>query len=383
MSLFRRLFPPAPPAIEIELTIQLLGGGASIRMLGIVTAVIGVQAALNSDPSSASLLFAIALIALARIGWLRGLGRRYGMRPADLVTARRWQWRYGLGSFVSSLLVGFANLDALSYRDTPLALLIVCALCCYIFSVILRTAVRPIVCLSSVAVTLVPTLSGLTLFVDNGSRLNPTFAFAALATVAAVLVLSCVQLSAHLYRTTLSQLMAQRDLVRFARQDPLTGLNNRLALRERFEDFTPGPTRLIALLYLDLDGFKPVNDAHGHQAGDALLCAVATRLTACLRPGEGAYRIGGDEFVVLSRVRQPSDATAMAQRLLVSLSEPYSLRSVTICVGVSIGIALADVGDADLDDLTATADAALYEAKRSGRGTFRFAKHPSSLQSIA
>jgi diguanylate cyclase (GGDEF)-like protein len=122
-----------------------------------------------------------------------------------------------------------------------------------------------------------------------------------------------VQLSSHLYRTTLNQLVAQRDLIRFARQDPLTGLDNRWALRERFEALAPGPARPAALIYLDLDGFKPINDIHGHQVGDALLRAVAARLTASLRPGDSVYRIGGDEFVMLlPRVRQRSDTTEIA-----------------------------------------------------------------------
>lgn len=169
--------------------------------------------------------------------------------------------------------------------------------------------------------------------------------------------------------------------MRFARRDPLTGLENRLALRERFEVLAPGLARPAALLYLDLDGFKPVNDCYGHQAGDALLRAVATRLTSCLPPGDTAFRIGGDEFVVLqTRVRQHTDAAAMAGRLLASLSEPYELDGSIICVGVSIGIALANMGDADLDALAKAADAALYDAKRAGRGTYRFTPDTKALE---
>jgi diguanylate cyclase (GGDEF)-like protein len=182
---------------------------------------------------------------------------------------------------------------------------------------------------------------------------------------------------------TAHQLIAQRDLMRFARQDPLTGLDNRLALREQFEEPSLEPTKAVALLYLDLDGFKRVNDRHGHQVGDALLCVVATRFAACLRPGERVFRMGGDEFVVLSRVRQRSDAAAIARRLLASLSEPYALDSATVQIGASIGIALADADYTDLDELMAAADASLYDAKHNGRGTFRFAEDTPSLRLIA
>jgi diguanylate cyclase (GGDEF)-like protein len=242
---------------------------------------------------------------------------------------------------------------------------------------------RPLVSLSSVAIALILTLAGLPQFLNEGTRLDPTFASAALATVAAVLILTYVQLTGLLYRTTLHQLIAQRDLIRFARRDPLTGIDNRLALRERFEALAPGSGRLIALLLIDLDGFKPINDEHGHQAGDAILRQVATRLTACLRPGDGAFRIGGDEFaVLLSPVRQRSEATAMARRLVGSLSEPYAVEGEAVRVSASIGVAFGDEGDADLDVLAAAADAALYDAKRSGCCTFRFARDAATMHLI-
>lgn len=381
MNPLQRLFPPAPPAVEIELTAQLLGGGTAIKIIAVIAAVVGLQAALNSDWASAALLFSITLVAILRALWMRRL-RMHSATPSDLATARQWERGYALGSFATSLLIGGVNLLALSYRDVPVALLIVCTLCCYIFSLVVRTAVRPRVCLLSAAITLVLTLAGLPVFVTSGSRLDPAAALAALATVAAVLVLSSVQLTAHLYRTTLNQLLAQRDLVRFARQDPLTGLDNRLALREHFDVLLPGPMPLVALLYVDLDAFKPVNDLHGHRVGDDLLCAVADRLRASLQVGERVFRMGGDEFVVLSRVHHRKGATAIARRLLLSISRPYAIAALDVRISASIGVALAKSIEADLDALTADADAALYDAKRSG-GTFRFAKDAATLQMIA
>lgn len=382
MSVFRRLFPHAPPAIEIELTAQLLGGREAIGFAGIVAGAIAIQAALHHDIFSASLLILIALVALARVIWLRRLHRRYAPHPRDLVIARRSERSFALGSFATSLLLGINNLVALSYREPRLALLVVSILGCYVFSLILRTSVRPLVCLPSVGITVILTLAGVPLYVAGQS--DVTIDFVELATVGVVLLLSCLQMTGHIYRTTVSQLVAQRDLMRFARRDPLTGLENRLALRERFEALSPKPARPAVLLYLDLDGFKPVNDVHGHQIGDALLCETASRLIACLRPGDDAFRIGGDEFVVLMpRVRQRNEATEMARRLLASLSEPFTQDGTTVRIGASIGIALVDTGDADLDGVVATADSALYDAKRSGRGTFRFAKNGSPLRLIA
>ena len=381
MILHRRLFPHAAPLFEIELTARLVSGSGSIAIVGLVAGAMSIQAILNHDLVPAGLLFSLALVAIARVTILRRLRCRHGSSPPDLSIARRWERQFAFGSFASSLLVGVANVYVLSYRDPPLALLAVCALCCYVFSLILRTAVRPRVCLPSVAVSVGLTAVGLPPFMNDGSRLNPTFALAALATTSLVLALSSIQLAGHLYRTTLDQLVAQRDLLRFARQDPLTGLNNRLALRERFEAMTSQSTPPAALFYIDLDEFKPVNDAHGHQVGDALLCQAATRIGYCIQPDDGAFRIGGDEFAVLvSRLRHPNDTTSsvllLARHLLSSLSESYQLNGTVVRISASIGIALSTV-ELDLDDMTAIADAALYEAKRSGRGTFRLEEFPA------
>ena len=116
LSLLRRLFPPAPPAVEVELTSQLLNGGPAIGIVGGVAAAIGIQAALNHDSSSASLLLLIALLALVRVIGLRRLRKRHGTTPPDLSTARRWERGYALGSFASSLLIGGANLYLVDKR---------------------------------------------------------------------------------------------------------------------------------------------------------------------------------------------------------------------------------------------------------------------------
>lgn len=384
MRLLRRFFPPAPPAIEIELTAQLVDGRAAIGIVGLVSGAVAFQAALNGYALSTGLLVLIVLVSLARVIGLRRLWQRHGAVPPDLEAARRWTRHFATGSLATSLLLGSSNLVALSYRDEAITLLVLCVMCCYVFSVIVRTAVRPLVCLASIAIALVLTLTGLLLFLNAGTRLSYGYALAVLATVAIVLVVCCIQLTGHLYRTTLYQLLAQRDLTRFARKDALTGLDNRLALRERFEELAPGGTRLAALLYLDLDGFKPVNDVHGHQAGDALLREVAVRLASCVRPGDGVFRMGGDEFVVLlSRIRQQSEASTMARRMLSTLSQPYSQGGGAVRIGASIGIAISGANNADLDELTASADRALYNVKRSGRGSFQFARDSSPVRMVA
>ncbi|MDG0834909.1 diguanylate cyclase domain-containing protein [Roseateles saccharophilus] len=151
--------------------------------------------------------------------------------------------------------------------------------------------------------------------------------------------------------------------------DALTQLLNRSGFEEgarRLLDAPPG--RRLALLYLDLDRFKPVNDQHGHPTGDALLKAVALRMRHALRPGDLVARLGGDEFaVLLPQLQGPGDASTVAAKLLQAISTPYHIGDLKLEIGVSIGYCVAP-GGSSLEALVASADASLYEAKRAGRG---------------
>jgi diguanylate cyclase (GGDEF)-like protein len=155
-----------------------------------------------------------------------------------------------------------------------------------------------------------------------------------------------------------------------ALHDPLTGLPNRTLFLDRVRHAvdTAGRTRVWpAVLYLDLDGFKPVNDTFGHEAGDVLLRTVADRLRGCLRPADTAARLGGDEFVIL--LNGPIDRFGVArvvERIRTQLDVPVLLgEGVVTTVGASIGVALGDDGIPDADALVRNADIAMYAAKRS------------------
>jgi diguanylate cyclase (GGDEF)-like protein len=136
-------------------------------------------------------------------------------------------------------------------------------------------------------------------------------------------------------------------------------------------------------MYLDLDGFKQVNDNLGHHAGDEVLAAVAERLRAILRREESVARLGGDEFII--RVESATSATSevLARRVIHHLSEPYSLSTgETVSIGTSIGIAFA-ANDDSFEGLMRRADAALYQAKTAGKGTFRFFPIDADTEAIA
>jgi diguanylate cyclase (GGDEF)-like protein len=153
-----------------------------------------------------------------------------------------------------------------------------------------------------------------------------------------------------------------------ATHDELTGLPNRAALLRLIgAALDSADARGTALLVLDLDGFKTVNDSLGHQLGDALLCQVAARLMEQVRPGDAVGRLGGDQFVVLARGCDSSEAAALAFRLQASFSLPFTASGISVPLSASIGVAGSREGIVDPHQLISDADAAMFAAKSSGR----------------
>src|SRR5229473_3595181 len=169
---------------------------------------------------------------------------------------------------------------------------------------------------------------------------------------------------------------AEARISRLARYDELTALPNRVNFRDEIERLlaiSHSAERLSALLFVDLDQFKQVNDTLGHPCGDQLLCAVADRLREMLRPEDFVARFGGDEFVVFQQnILSNEDAAGLAQRIVDRLSERYKIGNHLVEIGASVGIAMTSPAGISADTLLKNADMALYRAKADGRGTFCF-----------
>jgi diguanylate cyclase (GGDEF)-like protein len=182
------------------------------------------------------------------------------------------------------------------------------------------------------------------------------------------------------YTDVTEQRLAHAQVQHLAHHDALTGLANRVELRQSVSDVLErraGPGEITALVMIDLDGFKGVNDTLGHDAGDALLIEVGRRLKALVRVTvrvtDVVARLGGDEFVILAiGLHTREDAVPLAQRVLRRLAEPIRINGQHVRIGASLGIAFHPLDGLDADTLLKHADVALYSAKTAGRGTYRF-----------
>jgi len=194
-----------------------------------------------------------------------------------------------------------------------------------------------------------------------------------LAVSAIALIISMLDVRTSLLANSLDR--ANSELVQLALHDNLTRLPNRILLNDRLDQALQKATRQqshFAVLFMDLDGFKAVNDTYGHHTGDQLLVEVARRITEAKRSEDTVARLGGDEFVLLIDPAQPEDAAVLAQRLMESIRAPYVLGRQTVHVSTSIGIAIFPADGHTLHELMINADAAMYHAKEQGRDGYCF-----------
>jgi len=185
-----------------------------------------------------------------------------------------------------------------------------------------------------------------------------------------LLILVVVAILSYLFADSLDH--AYRENRHRALHDELTGLPNRTLFNDSLQQALDPPDRnLLAVLFVDLDEFKVVNDSLGHDAGDELIVLVARRIQACLRRGDIAARLSGDEFTVLLHdVTELDEAVKIAERIATALEDSLELRGRQVFIGASVGIALSEDGDGTADTLLRNADVAMYRAKTKGNATY-------------
>jgi diguanylate cyclase (GGDEF)-like protein len=366
-----------PDAVYRELLEMLFSMAVPVVAMGVACVGLGAMIVWRwGDPVIAAITAAAAIVTVLRLLVIRGYRRQV---PASLPVAdlRRWERRYAIGNYAFALLLGLLNARMLMFHLPLIHMITVSLVFTFGAGVVSRISIRPVICVISLLLAVVPTVLGLILhaFSPDADPLHAEM-FAVEALVVAGTTVLSLQSVRHLYRTMVEHLTVKHDLTFLAKQDALTKLPNRLLLRERFQQEIAPVSRSggrLALHFLDLDGFKAVNDIHGHPAGDAVLREVARRLTATVRSGDIVSRLGGDEFVVIQAgIGHHDEAEMLARRIIRALSAPYEIEGKTMRISVSIGIALAPEQGLDLENLVTCADMALYRAKGSGKSQLRF-----------
>lgn len=279
----------------------------------------------------------------------------------------RWEHIYGIGAMAFSVGLGLLSYRALRLGDAGGAWISFGLSMSYCVGMVSRAAVRPWIVLSASAVLFAPTIvAGL---------LRPELAYKLGACMLFLFWIMLREASRHLSQAFIERLEAQQALARQAHHDFLTDLPNRAAFLSAWET----ATGRVAVIAVDLDGFKSINDRFGHHAGDSLLRQVAERLTACIGPDGTVARFGGDEFMLLRPVDGGSAgedaAVALAKRVVEALSLPFFLANEPARIGASAGILVTEraVGaEIGTDSLLEQVDRALYAAKRAGGGQWQW-----------
>jgi len=365
-----------PDAVYRELIDTLFGMRLPIAAMGGVCACIAaLLAAKWHDSVFTAVAIAVAVVTLFRLLLIRAyLHRAAGPIARDAL--KRWERRYAAGSYALAGLIAILNVRAFTYHDPLMHLITVSIVFGFGAGIVSRISARPLVCVVSLLLATLPTVAALGW---HASIPNAAPLHAQLFAVEGVLVAMITALSLntvhYLHRSAVLHLVTQHDLALLAKHDALTGLANRLMLRERFLDpASPLYEDTVALHYLDLDGFKVVNDIHGHPMGDALLREVSERMRKTVRAGDLIARLGGDEFVVLQTdLGHPDEAQMLARRLIRDLSLPYVIEGKTLKISASVGVALGTDFGLDLERLLSCADCALYRSKSQGKRQFNFA----------
>jgi diguanylate cyclase (GGDEF)-like protein len=295
---------------------------------------------------------ALRLVVIRKVFIARKSG---GPSPTDfhLVTSLAWASVLGTVGFCAMT----SNIPSLQIISTAATIAIAGGNCP-------RYYPAPRFALTMFSLGLLPFIVGSCVASDHSLRV--------LAVMTPMYYMAAISMIARLQKISIASLQANHESKIQARHDPLTGLLNRFGLTEALRDQSAGAVPQLTLFYLDLDGFKQVNDVHGHLAGDALLQKVGERLSSGTRSGDVSARIGGDEFVIIALGLPPEEAGAFANRLIRRIEAPYDLPGIgEIRIGVSVGYACAPEDNTTLAGLYKQADAALYGVKGSSKGTTR------------
>jgi diguanylate cyclase (GGDEF)-like protein len=355
-----------PDNVLPELVDIMFTSLASVIAVGVaLTAAAWMSSALYQDQIVAAGSIAAAIVTTGRV-LIAVAYRRARPRIQSAEQARRWERRYAVGGFAFCALLGGIAAYVFLSDDASTQLLIATVLVAYPCGMIIRVAVRPMIARTQLVLTLaLPIVACLA----NG---DPEHLLMAVMLIAYLII--GFEMIAHLHMTILDRIVAHRELARKALHDDLTALPNRALFHQRLHEECNRSQRYsqsFAVLYLDLDHFKAVNDTLGHAAGDELLRQIALRLKAAARSSDIVARLSGDEFALIQTpLTEQAEACALAQRLVETVAAPVMIDGREIRVGVSVGVTICQPPGDEPDALLQKADRELYAAKQAGRGRY-------------
>lgn len=354
-------------AVELELIRSLSAAllPSSIMTVGFAMAG-GLIVLADRDATLLWLLLGGMVASAARIIAALRMPGWHGSPDFSIDRARRLERDYHISHAAFAAMLGLFSFRAFLVGSPTVHMLMLCLVIGYAAGVAATVALRPRIAIPSMLMAVVPTIIA-ALF-----RLDPLYVAVSLMTAA--FLIGGIQNLRVRYAHTVEEITLRIAFANIARKDSLTALPNRIALREWFQERCTDSAAgsLIAVHYLDLDGFKPINDRYGHPFGDALLTAVGKRIVSAVRGTDIAARLGGDEFAVVQfGIEGAEDAEHLARRLSASVSRPYNIEDRIVCISTSIGYVVATPATGDLEKLLNQADQALYISKRQGGGITR------------
>jgi diguanylate cyclase (GGDEF)-like protein len=324
--------------------------------------IMGISGVLTGDAFYANFFLGFIIVG----AWRSGLVLAYHRTTHDATDTRlikRWELGALLGAWGFAALVGLTGAYTLTmHPGTDVEILISCCVMGYIAGISSRNASRPLVTIGQISFTCVPFTLALLWRAD--------IVHFSLAMFIGVLYVSTIVICRTVFDNIVSRHDAFRKIEVLAQRDALTKLWNRAAFLHLLEQHLAtiaGTRNSLALIAIDLDRFKDINDTLGHPAGDVVLKEAADRIASAVRPGDEISRIGGDEFLIMLADVDPSEADATARRILAEFSNPFTIKMTHNVCGASIGYAIAPTDGSTLDALLRNADLALYEAKKRGR----------------
>ena len=358
--------------VRRSLVETLFVSSTSLGMGAIAGSACSTAIALSShDPWIASIAIAIGMTGALRVGHAVFYHKR--SRGDDSTESARSETVYEIGAWVYALLLGMMTFLTLVRSDNALYHMLAGVLTIgYAAGICGRNAGRPVIAIGQLALAAAPVALGLFLSAEPLRWV--------LGGVTCVFVIGMVDITLQTYSAVLKAMSATQEqkrltarFERLARYDSMTGLENRAAFQERLQNEleTIGEQdEQLAVLWLDLDKFKEINDSLGHPTGDRVLCTVARQLSSIVDGRGSVARFGGDEFVLLCRGGREGFAEEMAREVIRAVIVPMDIDGAAIQVTGSIGLAVAPRDGADSDTILQHADMALYHAKSNGRNDF-------------